>query len=37
MTLTYVVPDRKMYERRIYKCQRCEHEVTEIIRYSEAS
>ena len=37
MMLTYVVPERKVYERRIYECPRCEHEVTETIRYMEAS
>ena len=33
MMLTYIVPDQEVCERRIYECPRCEHEVTETIRY----
>jgi DNA-directed RNA polymerase subunit RPC12/RpoP len=37
MLLICVFPDRPGYDQRTYQCPRCEHEVTEIIKFRKAS
>jgi DNA-directed RNA polymerase subunit RPC12/RpoP len=36
MLLVRIFPDRPGYDQRTYECPRCEHEVTEIVRFRKA-
>jgi transposase len=33
MSLVRIFPDKPGYDQRTYECPRCEHEVTEIVRF----
>jgi transposase-like protein len=35
--LVRIFPDRPGYDQRTYECQRCEHELTEVVRFQKAS
>jgi len=37
MSLVRIFPDKPGYDQRTYECPRCEHEVTEIVRFQKAS
>jgi hypothetical protein len=36
MSLVRIFPDKPGYDQRTYECPRCEHEVTEIVRFQKA-
>jgi len=36
MSLVRIFPDSPSYDQRTYKCPRCEHEITEIVRFQKA-
>jgi len=37
MKLIRIFPDSPGYDQRTYECPRCEHEVTEVVRFKKAS
>ncbi len=37
MLLVRILPARPGYDQRSYECPRCEHEITEIIKFRKAS
>jgi endogenous inhibitor of DNA gyrase (YacG/DUF329 family) len=36
MSLVRIFPDKPGYDQRTFECPRCEHEVTEIVRFKKA-
>jgi DNA-directed RNA polymerase subunit RPC12/RpoP len=37
MSLVAIFLDRERNDQRIYECARCQHEITELIKFKEAS